>query len=218
MAETFTAIATLAWPLLVLSALLLFWRPVARLLGSADVSVKIGGQTITIKQLTDQQTELVADLQREVARLTQQFEVLSGGADGAREHPPEVVASPPVPASVLWVDDNPANNAVLIDRLRRDGVRVDLARSTNEGIAQFGRQRYGIVVSDMNRVEDKQTVPDAGLKLVKRVREIDPSIPFVIYAGPGQPYGKQARDAGATEVTASPMVLVEQFRSAGLLG
>ena len=59
---------------------------------------------------------------------------------------------------------------------------------------------------------------DAGLELLRYVREKSPSIPFVIYAGPGLPYGQQARDAGATEVTASPMVLVEQFRSAGLLG
>jgi hypothetical protein len=87
MADVFTAIAGLMWPLLVLLAVLLFWRPLSRLIGSADITVKVGGQTVTIKQLTDQQTELVADLQRQVAQLTDRLAALSDGADGAGEAP-----------------------------------------------------------------------------------------------------------------------------------
>ena len=216
MAEIFTAIATLTWPLLVLAALLLFWRPLARLIGSADITVKVGGQTVTIKQLTDQQSELVADLQREVAQLTERLAALSQGVDGTPR--PETDTSARVPAAVLWVDDNPANNAVLIDRLRGDDVPVDLARSTNEGITMFDRQRHGVVVSDMSRVEGRETVPDAGVRLLKKVRETDPTVPFVIYTGAGHAFWQQAHDAGATEVTSSPMVLMGQLRSAGLLG
>ena len=45
MAEILTAVATLVWPLLVLVALLVLWRPLTRLLGTADVTVEIGGQS-----------------------------------------------------------------------------------------------------------------------------------------------------------------------------
>ena len=216
MADVFTAIASLMWPLLVLAALLLFWRPLARLIGSADITVKVGGQTVTIKQLTDQQSELVADLQREVAQLTQRLAALSvDGAEADGAAPPENAR---VPAAVLWVDDNPANNAVLIGRLRGDDVRVDLARSTNEGLGRFDEQRHGVVVSDMSRVEDGKTVPDAGVLLLKEVRARAPAVPFVIYTSAGHAFWQQARDAGATEITSSSMVLMEQLRSAGLLG
>jgi hypothetical protein len=69
----------------------------------------------------------------------------------------------------------------------------------------------------MSRVEDKETVPDAGVRLLKQLRAIEPSIPFVIYTGRGHAFVQQALDAGATRVTSSPMVLMEQMRSAGLL-
>ena len=75
-----------------------------------------------------------------MSRLSRQVAALSGGAHGGppedagpqqgieyRQDPaiePPVLVSGPVPQAVLWVDDNPANNAVLIDRLRAEGVRV----------------------------------------------------------------------------------------------
>lgn len=39
--------------------------------------------------------------------------------------------------SVLWVDDHPGKNALLIEQLQRNAVRVDLAESTKEGLAYF---------------------------------------------------------------------------------
>ncbi|HEY7598034.1 MAG TPA: response regulator [Actinophytocola sp.] len=220
MAETFTAIAALAWPVLVFAALIVFWKPLTRLLGSADVTVEIGGQKVSIKQLNNQQTELVADLQQEVARLSDRVAALSRGQSAGTQQGdarPALAEPAKVPQAVLWVDDKPENNAVLVDQLRRDGVRVDLATSTAEGMDLFGRRRYGIVVSDMVRVEGRETVPDAGVRLVKLVRAVDPTIPFVVYSGPRQAYARQARDEGATEVTASPMRLLQQCRSAGVL-
>jgi CheY-like chemotaxis protein len=221
MAEAVNAIASLLWPLLVLSALLLFHKPVSRLLRNADVTIEVGGQKLTIKQLSDQQGQLINDLQRQVAQLSQQITEFSdrGQDAGGVVSNLDIDTTPlAVSQAVLWVDDFPENNALIIDQLRRNGVRVDLAHSTLEGLSLFGRKRYGIVLSDMGRREDGDDVSDAGLRLLRAVREYDPAIPFVIYcsARAARTFGERALAEGATAITASATVLVEQLSVAGI--
>lgn len=315
MADTITAIASLLWPLLVLVLIVLFRKPLSRVVHSAEQrewTLEVGGQRITMNQLSDQQNAMIADLQRQVhtlndtvARLTAQQQVppatpepaqpdygaepaypgaaqptheppsggrapggtvLGGfeqapqapqasrsqrapqdqqapqapnGPESPSAGPPGYAPVPPQPSApvagspeaagnahpraapnaVLWVDDVPENNALIVDQLQRDGVRVDLARSTQEGLALLGSRRYAIVLSDMGRTENGTVVPDAGLRLLRAVRETDPRIPFVIYCGTRthDRYQFQAMSEGATAITASPTVLTEHLRSAGLL-
>jgi CheY-like chemotaxis protein len=224
-AQTLTAIAALLWPLLLLGVILIFRAPLVGVVKSAqqrEWTLEVGGQKISMKQLSEQQNGMIADLQKQVAALNQAVAALTAStSDGAppREILEEAPASAPPINSVLWVDDHPENNAILVEQLQRNGVRVDLARDTEEGLALLGQRRYAIVVSDMGRNEHGTEVSDAGLRLLSAVRSTDPSIPFVIYCsvGAARRYRDRALAAGATAITSSPVSLSTQLAALELL-
>ncbi|ONI85638.1 hypothetical protein ALI22I_28120 [Saccharothrix sp. ALI-22-I] len=211
MAEMINAVASLLWPLVAL--LLLFGfrsqlREVIRSAAKREVTLEIGGQTVSLGTLSEAQGEAIADLQRQLGELREQL-----GADDATVAVP--AAEPQVtPFAVLWVDDHPENNVLEVARLRDSGVRVDLARSTQEGVTLFERGRYRAVVTDMSRYENGDEVPDAGLRLIGAVRALDPVVPVAVYAGGPvvRTRSDVATTAGANLVTDSPWELSEFFR------
>lgn len=205
MADTISAIAALLWPLLVFVVLLMFRKPLLRLLDSAkqrEWTLELGGQRLTMKQLSEQQVDLIVDLQEEVSALRQAVRA---------ERP----ASRSPVSSVLWVDDHPENNALLVHELQQADVRVDLALSTKEGRELFDRHRYGAIVSDMGRYENGAEVPDAGVRLTQAIRATDADIPVLIYCPrrTAARYGDQAYSEGATMVTSSGSALLDWFRA-----
>lgn len=313
MDRTITAIATLLWPLLILAALIVYRRPLGRVLRSAERrewTIEIAGQKLSMGQVREQQTALISDLQRQLGTLRRDLDTLRhepylpselppvelpqgpgpvdqdedsrdseltyeypepapwgaptgpaperaeyppdpwGPQSGPASQPPSGPASPAPPTGpppqapvappptkrrrqrrrapsaqppmgyglpgtgVLWVDDHPENNAILIDSLQRDGVRIDIALSTDEGLARRGRHHYAAVISDMGRTEEGKDVPDAGLRLLEAVRRTDPTLPFIIYCGErtALAYRDRALAAGATEITASPAEVVTQLQ------
>ncbi|HEX4702641.1 MAG TPA: response regulator [Pseudonocardiaceae bacterium] len=125
----------------------------------------------------------------------------------------------PKPAGVLWVDDEPAHNALQLDQLERRGIVVDTARSTREAVQKLTGQRYQIIVSDMERVEGGKPVPNAGLELIRTVRTFDRETPVVIYSsGPaGKILGDTAAQIGADLVTSSWYQLSQELRRVGVL-
>jgi len=78
---------------------------------------------------------------------------------------------------VLWVDDNPGNNAAETRFLERRKIAVYEAISTEEALAMLAMYEYRAVISDMNR-GDK---PLAGLELVREMRRRGDSTPFYLY-------------------------------------
>ena len=75
MADLISAIASLLWPLLVIVVLLVFGRQLlSKLRSSDDVTLEIGGQRLNIKQATDQQSDMITDLQREVSSLKRRLD------------------------------------------------------------------------------------------------------------------------------------------------
>jgi CheY-like chemotaxis protein len=240
-AETISAVAALLWPVLLLVLILMFRRQLARVIGSAEQrewSLEVGGQKLSMKQLSDQQNGMIADLQRQVGVLSKAVAALTayqrpveetdevdgspgpgGGAIAGGTILGEVEPPPGTAYSVLWVDDYPENNALIVEQLQRNGTRVDLARSTREGLALLGQRRYGAIVSDMGRLENGQEVSDAGMRLLRTVRQTDRTTPFVIYSGyrSSVAYREQALEAGATGITASPAVLTELLHAANVL-
>lgn len=249
-ADLISAIAALLWPLLVIVVLLVFGRQLlSKLRSSDDVTLEIGGQRLNFKQATDQQSDMITDLQREVASLKQRLDhatSVPGGTPsqaGERTPPgyvwptPEAetaeepddtswmleeqerrISAPTGPAlrSILWVDDHPENNAVLADSWRRDGARVEIARSTSEALQLLESHAYGLIISDMGRQESDVDVPDAGLRLLTQFRMTDPITPFVLYGNVG-PFAVTAKAVGATMVTASTFELMEFASSLGML-
>src|SRR5690606_23956028 len=89
------------------------------------------------------------------------------------------------PRSILWVDDHPENNVMLAETWRRDGIHVEIARSTSDALRLLDQRRYGLVISDMVRTESDTEVPDAGLQLLHQVRARDTSTPFALYGNVG---------------------------------
>ncbi|MFE0025828.1 response regulator [Amycolatopsis sp. NPDC059021] len=220
MAETINSIASVLWPLLIFAALLVFRRPLLRIVRSAEKrewTLEIGGQKLSMKQVNDQQNKVLADLQKQVAALNKAIDDTASGEPEAGSE--DAAVRPGKPYSVLWVDDFPENNALIIEQLQDRGVRVDLAHTTTEGLRLLGQRDYGAVLSDMSRDEDGTEVVDAGLRLLRAVRQSTPDIPFVIYcnAGASSKYRAEALAEGATAITASPTVVTEHLRALGLL-
>jgi CheY-like chemotaxis protein len=214
--QVISAIAVLLWPLIVLAVVALFWRPLRQLLRTAErreVTVKWGGQEITLKQLTGQQTEELADLRSRLAELEDRVgPTVADDADVAEDEPE------PRGAGVLWVDDNPANNAIEVERLRQADVSVRTVLSTDEAVRAHSHRRFALIVSDMARSEDGHMVADAGVELVRQVRSGDADTPIVIYSASAgvSRYGAAAREAGANVVTSSAYELFREFRRLGL--
>jgi CheY-like chemotaxis protein len=260
-ADLISAIASLLWPLLVIVVLLVFGRQLlSKLRSSDDVTLEIGGQRLNFKQATDQQSDMITDLQREVASLKRRLDYVdsvpwggdvvprSGSEEAGRVTPGGVSQSPgarasgepgggavprsedtswipeeqerlisvPTPRSILWVDDHPENNAMLAESWRRDGADVEIARSTSEALRLLGGRSFGLVISDMGRRESDVEVPDAGLRLLAKVRAMNAGVPFVLYGNVG-PFAEDARAAGATLVTDSTFELVEFASGLGML-
>lgn len=248
-ADLIGAVASLLWPLLVIVVLLVFGRQLlSKLRNSDDVTLEIGGQRLNLKQATDQQSDMITDLQREVASLRKRLDDVGVGAAGgwadaggsgsdADWGGPEAgqrgEADPTdelidfgqqdtqgalpgsAPHSILWVDDHPENNAMLAESWRREGAEVDTARTTDEAMSLLTARRYGLVISDMGRHESGVDVPDAGLRLLTRVRAADAHVPFVLYGNVEQ-VSDVARAAGATLVTGSTFELVDFASSVGM--
>ena len=80
--------------------------------------------------------------------------------------------------NVLWVDDQPNNNARYEEQLRDEGATVDLATSTEDALAALNRKRYDLIISDMARGADK----DAGFGLMRALHERSVSTPVIIFA------------------------------------
>jgi len=236
MAQTISAIAALMWPALLLIALLIFRRSLQRVIQSAEQrkwTLKVGGQELGMEELSNQQNAMIADLQKQVGALSRALGELTpnaqvAGQEGIQQQlptesasatPTPVMQQPAPPHAVLWVDDHPENNALLIEQLQQNAVRVDLAKSTNEALAYLRQRRYGAILSDMGRTENGTNVPDAGMRLLSAVRDSGRIIPMLFYTSPfaASAYAEEAAAAGATVITASPTVLFEHLQALQLL-
>lgn len=112
MAETIYWLATLLWSLVVLLALIVFRRPLGRLIRSAgnrDLLVRIADQDLSVAELARQQADLINDLQHQVAALRQRVGDLETSGwqaqDAEQAHADarlaELLESVPAPAPVV---------------------------------------------------------------------------------------------------------------------
>ncbi len=79
--------------------------------------------------------------------------------------------------TVLWVDDNPQNNALDVQYLRSRRVAVHLAPSSAEADHLLAINHYDLVISDLGRGEDRL----AGIKFARDARARGFTMPFMIY-------------------------------------
>jgi serine/threonine-protein kinase len=98
------------------------------------------------------------------------------------ERPGPTATLPPGSISqVLWVDDNPENNADVIGQLERRGVRVTRPVSTTEAVQRYDPLVHHLVISDMGRYEgaDNAYVERAGFDLLAQLRARRPDVKLV---------------------------------------
>jgi CheY-like chemotaxis protein len=211
-ARIIEAVGSLLWPLLV--AVIVFRlaphvpdlvADLRRAMRTRAFTVKIGGAELSVEEATEQLRRQVTDLQTHMASQLAAREV---GAE------PGAVAAGPVAdqarATVLWVDDDPAANALEMAKLRDDGVEVLQARSTAEAMDVLTLRRgVRAIVTDLGRNEGGEFRPHAGLALLRQLREAELDQPVVVYTSiRGVELDRQdALDAGAAVVTASPTEL-----------
>jgi CheY-like chemotaxis protein len=229
------SIATIMWPLIVIVILIIFRKSVRALIDSArgrKFQVKIGDMELSMDELSQQQSIMIKDLQTRVNMLQRKLDAQATvPVETAKEEPVKPMREPveekDTPkvesyvyenldldddiSSILWVDDKPTNNALLIDALQNLGITVSTAKDTQSALNHFRHGSFDCVISDSCRREGSQLDNcQAGIELASLIRELDEEVPVYIYTDKVDATLKQkAEDAGATAVTSSPSELLK---------
>jgi CheY-like chemotaxis protein len=108
--------------------------------------------------------------------------------------------------AVLWVDDKPANNELVVRALRRFHLDVEQATSTEAGLAAMERRPFNLVISDMGRGPDLR----AGYDLLKALRATGSKVPFFIFSSGDTPeFRREAKELGAQLSTNNMLELID---------
>jgi CheY-like chemotaxis protein len=177
------------------------------------VLVNVAGRALTVEEVNTQIRSSIGDLQSQVLLLREQVQT-PAQAPGAPLRAAGQLANV---RSILWVDDYPKNNSVIVDHLNRMGIETITARSTAEAIALLERRSFDRIISDMGRADDVGN-EKAGVELVKTIRgrlnTNYQNVPIVIYCSvpAAQRFGEEAKQAGARAVTPSQTELIEALK------
>ena len=82
-------------------------------------------------------------------------------------------------ATILWVDDQPANNLPFRQLLRKLGAAVEPARTTAEALDLAADTKFDLVVSDIKRPNENED----GIKGLAKLRTAGVTCPAVFYVG-----------------------------------
>ena len=160
------------------------------------------GKEIEVTELSRLQQKSLDDMQEAVTQL-----LLADPADGSAA----VTALAGVPTAqkpsslVLWLDDHPCNNTLLVEQLERENIKVDQAISTRQALDMLQQKAYALLITDMARVENRRRIKDAGVRTVREVRQALPTLAIIVYCSKDTvaSYGTQAQAAGARFITTS---------------
>lgn len=176
-------VAEIAWPLLALFILLRFRSAIGMFFESlSEFSFKGAGLEASAKK---KQIEAAASLAAAAATDPKGTSSASEAAQEAAEVVSEVLTSRAVRKArrsrVLWVDDNPSNNAAEIESFEALGIEVVTATTTEQALEALREKRFDLVISDMGRPPDAR----AGYTLLTQMSQQKLRIPFLIYAAGG---------------------------------
>ncbi|MGK5047187.1 response regulator [Janthinobacterium sp. GB4P2] len=160
------------------------------------------GKEIDVTELSRLQQKSLDDMQEAVTQL-----LLAHPPDGGAA----VTALAGVPTAqkpsslVLWLDDHPRNNTLLLEQLERENIKVDQAVSMRQALAMLQQRHYALLITDMARVENRRRIKDAGVRTVREVRQVQPELPIIVYCSKDTvaSYGVEAQAAGARFITTS---------------
>jgi CheY-like chemotaxis protein len=211
-AAVIEALSKLMWPILVVVVVWKLYPSIRTIIESRSFTIRVGETEITVQEATDQLSAQVEDLQKKVSDLRHQFKQQA-----------EPVLTPTVAKAqgwrpirrILWVDDNPDNNAYQISYLRDSGIEIRKALSTDGAleILLSGAFDADAVISDMGREERGEYYPTAGLKLIERAREANVRLPIFIHttSRSASMYQEDVLATGGNGITSSPVELFEMI-------
>ncbi len=168
------ALPGIAWAVLALVAILIFYRPIRR-----DVIPRMS--RFTAMGMT---IELGAQEVQQAIEQVKKPGVTYSPTAGATVVSRASRAAPVLrDSTILWIDDHPLWNTVERRLIAKLGVAVETATSTAEGISALAvlgpSSPVDLVISDMARPGD----PDAGLGLLPKLRAAGFQGPVVFYIG-----------------------------------
>jgi len=219
-AEILDALRGYFWIALAAAVLWRLFPVIRKRFESGDLRFKLFGQELTVSEASERLHVELDDLRNKVFELSDRLD-RANDPDAAAEAAPKAVLAPSAPlarpARILWVDDQPKNNTLLIESLRKDrDADVLEATSTDEALEKLGANPRGfdVVISDMGRQERGGFRALAGVDLLRRMRDQGLTVPVVIYASPDAVARglEAALEAGAVAVTASSTELLELLR------
>ncbi|RQW79505.1 MAG: response regulator [Methanothrix sp.] len=193
----FQFLSALMWPLLILFIILLFKSKIDDLIDSAKLrkfTIKAANFELTMEDAIKQQQQIIKDFQDKILQ--------------GKTKPKNLT-------SLLWVDDNPKNNAMLIQNFTEKGISITTASSTKEALLKMETEKFDAIITDMGRTESGERLDTAGIDLSRKIRENDKNIPIFIYSWSKTAKSKmdEAKDAGITKVTTSKSDLIEALWS-----
>lgn len=204
-----SSIANLAWPAIIAALLYKLHEPLKNLIDSArgrKFTIKVAGNELTMEEASEQTRAIISDLVQKVSELENKIPKTAATIQA------EMAASiRRTSQRILWIDDRPKNNSFIVAALEEQGVKIDIALSTNQGLELFSTNQYDAIISDMGRPEGDH----AGIDLTKKVRKLNPVVPIFIYCGSwgARNLRDESLQAGATEITASSSTLLSLISS-----
>jgi len=215
--ELIAALTPLVWPILIAVVMWRLFPTLTAIIKSRSFSVKIAGMELSVQDAAEQLRNQIEDLQRQVIQLRDRGlpDVASITSTPERE-----TRSIEVRPRVLWVDDNPLNNAFQTSQLQSLGIDVIQAISTDIAMVNLkNNSPFDAIISDMTRREGSVDNGQAGMILLKMIRAAGYKTPFLLYSSAR--YTGRNRDnvlaadkenvlaAGGDGATASPVELLE---------
>ena len=110
----------------------------------------------------------------------------------------------PSVSRILWVDDNPENNASVVLRLRELGVHVATVPSTTDALERYDPDVFQLIISDMGRYEGEndEYVDQAGFELFEQLKAMHEGVQLVFCTSPRgvKTHREEALAAGAIDI------------------
>jgi CheY-like chemotaxis protein len=174
-------------------------------------TVNIAGHELTQEEFHEQQRDQFVDLREQVFKLQAKVEKPRDEKTTRKKHSVEVKTKI---KSILWVDDNPKNNSLLVSQLEEKGVEVVQVLSTFAALEVLKTRSFDIIISDMGRNEIGQYNKRAGLDLLEKINERTEKIPVIFYCNEktAAECEEEAIAAGAIAITASPSLLIKNLQ------
>ncbi len=107
-----------------------------------------------------------------------------------------------LPARILIIDDDDLNLKMLNEALTARGHHVVAARTGNEAVEIFGRQPFGLVLTDLS-------MPGmSGWQVSREIKRINPRVPVILLSGWAiQQDEEKVRESGVDYVVSKPCSL-----------